>query len=143
VHDALPVELVDYLAAKRPEPGTLMCSNQKGGWNVHASALNPIMQRVDAVVTRWWKALAERDGIPVRALDFVALTAARAGEVRGMKWQDVDLVAGIWTVPGDRMKAGRAYCLLRDRDGAGNPQGSAADGGGPLRVPRPALRDAL
>ena len=43
------------------------------------------------------------------ALEFVILTAARSGEVRGATWAEVDLAARTWTVPGDRMKAGRDH----------------------------------
>lgn len=60
-------------------------------------------------VAAWWSALAQRDGIAARALEFIALTAARSGEVRGMTWDEVDLVAGVWTVSADRMKAGREH----------------------------------
>jgi integrase len=38
-------------------------------------------------------------------LEFTILTAARSGESRGMTWAEVDLAAGIWTVPARRMKA--------------------------------------
>jgi integrase len=54
-------------------------------------------------------ALTERDGISAHALRFVILTAARTGEVRGMRWREVDLDAKVWVVPGDRMKAGRLH----------------------------------
>ena len=54
-------------------------------------------------------ALAARDGIASQALRFVILTAARTGEVRGMRWREVDLDAKVWAVPGDRMKAGRLH----------------------------------
>ena len=50
--------------------------------------------------------LRQRDGIAARALEFLILTAARSGEVRGMTWGEVDLIANIWTIPGERMKAG-------------------------------------
>ena len=43
------------------------------------------------------------------ALQFTVLTAARSGEVRNAKWDEIDLDAGLWTVPGERMKAGRAH----------------------------------
>ena len=43
------------------------------------------------------------------ALEFLILTAARSGEVRGMQWSEVDEAAATWTVPGDRMKAGRDH----------------------------------
>ena len=39
------------------------------------------------------------------ALLFLILTAACSGEVRGATWAEFDLDAGIWTVPGERMKA--------------------------------------
>ncbi|MFZ6745954.1 tyrosine-type recombinase/integrase [Undibacterium sp. JH2W] len=38
-------------------------------------------------------------------LEFLILTAARSGEVRGMKWSEVDFGKAIWTVPAERMKA--------------------------------------
>ena len=43
------------------------------------------------------------------ALRFVILTAARSGEVRGATWAEVDLDSATWTIPGDRMKAGREH----------------------------------
>lgn len=55
------------------------------------------------------KALRERDGLAAMALEFLILTAARSGEVRGMDWSEIDEDAGLWTVPGERMKAGRAH----------------------------------
>jgi integrase len=53
--------------------------------------------------------LAERQGIDARALAFTILTAARSGEVRGMKWGEVDLEDSVWTVPSDRIKAGKEH----------------------------------
>jgi integrase len=38
-------------------------------------------------------------------LEFLVLTAARSGEVRGMTWDEVDLTKAVWTVPASRMKA--------------------------------------
>lgn len=48
-------------------------------------------------------------GMTARALEFLMLTAARSGEVRGATWGEIDKEARIWTVPGDRMKAGKAH----------------------------------
>ena len=39
------------------------------------------------------------------ALEFLILTAARSGEVRGATWDEVDWKAGTWTIPAERMKA--------------------------------------
>ena len=38
------------------------------------------------------------------ALKFLVLTAARSGEVRGARWDELDLVKAVWTVPPERMK---------------------------------------
>ena len=43
------------------------------------------------------------------AFEFLVLTAARSGEVRGAEWAEVDLSAAVWTVPGKRMKMRRAH----------------------------------
>ena len=41
------------------------------------------------------------------ALQFVALTAARCGEVRGATWAEVDVDSATWIIPPERMKSGR------------------------------------
>ena len=43
------------------------------------------------------------------AFEFLVLTATRSGEVRLAKWKEIDLKKGIWTIPGERMKAGREH----------------------------------
>ena len=43
------------------------------------------------------------------AIEFLILTAARSGEVRGATWSEFDLKARAWTIPAERMKAGRAH----------------------------------
>ena len=40
---------------------------------------------------------------------FTVLTAARSGETRSARWDEIDMNARTWTVPGDRMKAGREH----------------------------------
>ena len=53
--------------------------------------------------------LQAQQGIGARALEFVILTAARSGEARGAKWNEIDLDAMTWTVPADRMKAHKEH----------------------------------
>ncbi len=55
--------------------------------------------------------LRERDGISRIALEALILTAARSGEIRGATWREVDLEAGLWTVPAKRMKAGKDHVV--------------------------------
>ena len=43
------------------------------------------------------------------ALEFTILTAARSGEALGMRWDEVDETAKVWTVPPTRMKAAREH----------------------------------
>ena len=43
------------------------------------------------------------------AFEFLVLTATRSGEVRASRWDEIDLEKGIWTVPAERMKAGREH----------------------------------
>ncbi|HEY8710914.1 MAG TPA: integrase arm-type DNA-binding domain-containing protein [Burkholderiaceae bacterium] len=60
-------------------------------------------------VGAFMQALRAQPGVGARALEFVILTAARSGEVRGATWSEVDLDAAMWTVPGERMKAGKEH----------------------------------
>jgi len=50
-----------------------------------------------------------QQGMAARALEFLILTAARSGEVRGATWREVDLGAAVWTIPAERMKAGKEH----------------------------------
>lgn len=54
-------------------------------------------------------ALRDEAGMGARALEFAILTAARSGEVRGATWTEFDIEGKVWTVPGDRMKAGKEH----------------------------------
>lgn len=71
-------------------------------------------------VAGWWADLATRDGMAAKALQFLALTAARSGEVRGMTWDEIEpytptnsahstTLGGVWAVPASRMKNGREH----------------------------------
>ncbi len=43
------------------------------------------------------------------AFEFLVLTACRSGEVRLARWDEIDLEAREWTIPGQRMKAKRPH----------------------------------
>jgi integrase len=53
--------------------------------------------------------LANQEGLGALALRFTILTAARTSEAIKARWPEIDLVAGVWTVPPSRMKAGREH----------------------------------
>lgn len=123
-------------------------------WKGNLSEMLPKPQRIAKTVhhpalassdaSAWYAALCGRKGTSARAVEFLALTAARSGEVRGMTWAEVDLKAGVWTVPAERMKARRehrvplsasALSLLERMAQA--PDADATNGGCPVfRAPR-------
>ena len=68
---------------------------------------HPAVQVDDA--PRWFAALRQREGMGARALEFTALTAARSQEVRGARWDEIDLEAALWVIPAERMKMDREH----------------------------------
>ena len=43
------------------------------------------------------------------AFEFLVLTAARSGEVRLAEWREIDIQKAVWTIPAERMKAGKEH----------------------------------
>jgi integrase len=88
-------------------------------WRGHLDNLLPKPSRVSRVahhpalsvsdVGSFMSRLRQQEGMGARALEFLILTAARSGEVRGATWSEVDLDQAVWTVPAERMKAGREH----------------------------------
>jgi integrase len=64
-----------------------------------------------ARVPKFLDTLKERLSMGRLALEASILTAARSGEIRGARWSEVDLEAAIWTVPAERMKAGKVHTV--------------------------------
>jgi integrase len=55
--------------------------------------------------------LRERESWGRLALEAAILTAARSGEIRGAVWSEVDLDKALWTIPAERMKAGKEHVV--------------------------------
>jgi len=53
--------------------------------------------------------LRRQEGMAALALEFAILCAARSGEVRGARWSEIDIQARLWTIPKERMKAGKEH----------------------------------
>ncbi|SDF54507.1 tyrosine-type recombinase/integrase [Rhodobacter capsulatus] len=76
---------------------------------------------------------ASRAGISTKlALEFLVLTAARSGEVREARWDEIDLNAKVWEISAQRMKmkrphrvplSPRAVAILREAEALGNREG--------------------
>ena len=84
---------------------------QNGAGEAHRAL--PYIEVADAIA-----AVRASGAAPVLklAFEYLVLTAARAGEVRLATWDEIDMDAATWTVPGERMKAGREHRVpLSDR----------------------------
>ncbi len=88
-------------------------------WRGHLDKLLPARSKVAKVehhdalpvgdVGAFMVKLREAAGMGARALEFAILTAARSGEVRGARWDEIDMAGAVWTIPADRMKAGKEH----------------------------------
>lgn len=87
-------------------------------WRGHLNQLLPKRQRLRRghhaalpydLMPEFMANLRMRSAVAARALEFLILTGARSGEVLGATWDEIDLQKEIWTVPADRMKAGREH----------------------------------
>lgn len=86
-------------------------------WRGHLDQLLPAPSKIATVnhhpalpfaeIPEFMALLRKRAGVATLALEFAILTAARSGEVRGMKWGEIE--AGTWTVPAERMKANKEH----------------------------------
>jgi integrase len=65
-----------------------------------------------AEVPGFVRQLRAANGIGALALEFTLRCAARTGETIGATWGEVDLGAGIWTIPGKRMKGGEQHIVF-------------------------------
>ncbi len=88
-------------------------------WRGHLSNLLPAPRTVAKVehhaalpygeVRAFLADVAGEGGTGAVALRFVILTACRTSEALGATWREMDLERAVWTVPGERMKAGREH----------------------------------
>jgi len=102
-----PARWKGNLAEMLPKPGKVAKGDNQPALALHDAS-------------RWWDQLVRREGIAARALQFLALTASRSGEVRGMTWVELDYGGAdktditdktpvAWVVPASRMKMGREH----------------------------------
>ncbi len=106
--------ILDYATARQWRTG-----ENPARWRGHLSNLLPSRGKVAPVehhaalpwgeVAKFLVNLAKQPGISALALQFAIFTAARSGEVLGARWCEIDVAAKLWTVPAERMKAGREH----------------------------------
>lgn len=63
----------------------------------------------DNELAQIWRAAG--DGSYGKVIRLLIATGARRGEVGGMRWSELDLSRGIWTIPAERTKNGRQHVL--------------------------------
>jgi len=107
-------KILDWSTAKGLRSG-----ENPARWRGHLASLLPAPSKLRKVqhhaamtygeVPDFMVKLREQRGIAAQALRFAVLTACRSGEVRLATWDEVDLDARTWTIPGERMKAGREH----------------------------------
>jgi integrase len=87
-------------------------------WRGHLDQLLPKRQRLTrghhaamnyAEVPTFMGHLRARQATAALALEFTVLTAARSGEVLRARCEEFDLDQAVWTIPANRMKAGREH----------------------------------
>lgn len=91
-----PARWRGHLDTLLPKPGAIKDV-------AHHSAL-PYPDAADFMAT-----LAAESGTAAKALRFAILTACRTNEVIGATWAEIDLASAVWTIPADRMKAGKEH----------------------------------
>jgi integrase len=72
--------------------------------------------------------LRKQEDDAARALEFAILTAARLGELLGMRWGEINLSDRTWEIPGSRMKAGRTHRIPLSRQAVDLLQALPRDG---------------
>jgi integrase len=88
-------------------------------WRGHLDKLFPKRSKVSKVVHHpalpWQEApafiaeLRKHNSLSHRALEMTILTCCRTSEVLEARWDELDLNEGIWTIPEERMKAGKSH----------------------------------
>jgi integrase len=96
----------------------LRAGENPAAWRGHLELLLPRRKRLTRGhhaampypdVPEFMAKLSAQPGLAARALEFLILGACRSGEVRYLAWSEIDWDQRVWTIPGERMKAGRPH----------------------------------
>ena len=107
-------QVLDYATVRGYRSG-----DNPARWRGHLSKLLPAIKKQSRVkhhpalpysnIGAFMETLQTQEGTAARALEFTILCAARTTEVLGARLDEFDLKKGVWTIPKDRMKAGREH----------------------------------
>jgi integrase len=106
--------ILDYATARGWREG-----ENPARWRGHLAHVLPKRSKAQRVehhealpwreVGAFMQRLRQNSGLNARCLEFLILTACRSGEVRGARWNEIDLAHALWTLPAERTKAGREH----------------------------------
>lgn len=131
-------------------------------WRGHLEELLPAPGRVKKVqhfpsmpyqdISTFYRRLAASKATTAHVLALIILTACRSAEAVGARWDEIDLEEAAWTIPPERMKAGKKHriplsrpvldilCMQQGRDPVwvfpGTKAGKALSKGGLLTLLR-------
>lgn len=93
----------EYISRENPVNGTAKALPKVKAAKVHQPSM-PWRE-----VPAFMDDLATRPGVSARCLEFIIHTAARSGEARGARWDEIDFGEKVWNVPANRMKRGKPH----------------------------------
>jgi integrase len=88
-------------------------------WRGHLDSLLPALAKVKRVqhhpalpyadLGAFMAELRKQEGLAAQAMELLILTATRTTECIAARWSEIDLENDLWTIPAERIKAGRAH----------------------------------
>ena len=120
------VRLVDHVTARSGHSGNRTLALISGIFNfgvdrdlVSANPAHRIKPRFKAIsrdrvltpdeISRVWSAMASHNHVAGSIMRIMLLTGQRGGEVRQMRWSDLDMNTRWWTIPSEIAKNGRSH----------------------------------
>jgi integrase len=98
-----------------------LCDAQVAEWREHMRELMPRVngekkhfaaldyREIPAFVQALRAVQKQGEALSPALIEFIVLTVVRVGEAAGAKWGEIDWNEGVWTIPANRMKAGRVH----------------------------------
>ena len=107
--------VLDYAAVHDDEQSRSNPARWKGVLDKVLPAARKVTKRIHHAaapytdVPKIMSALRKKESLSAYCLRFIILTVARSGEARGALWNEINLKAKVWIIPGSRMKAEREH----------------------------------
>jgi integrase len=107
--------VLDWCAVRGHRPS----GTNPAAWKGHLDQVLPPVRKVAPVahhpamdyrqVPQFITKLKQLGGVAAKALQFLILTAGRAGEIANATWDEIDLDGKTWIIPAERMKGHREH----------------------------------